>query len=166
MTNAEAVVVVEPETHLIEIGRPVRHTKLLFRKAFVWEKEVEDFVRSQMFGRTLNVCCGASALGDTRVDILPPPETTALPFRNGEFDTVISDPPWEISYYRRMRPFFECNRVCKVGGRVIYNAKWIPEARSVRLEEVYVRRTAQFGNVSVICLFTKLTDEYDEAGLR
>jgi len=42
--------------------------QLNLRPAFVWEKEVEDFVRERVKGYTLNVPCGTSKLGDIRLD--------------------------------------------------------------------------------------------------
>lgn len=63
---------------------------------------VEEWLRSMCIGRTLNVCCGASKVGDVRVDIDPKaPGLTEvgdlfnLPYGPGEFDTVICDPPFE-----------------------------------------------------------------------
>ena len=79
-----------------------------------------------------------------------------LPFPSNTFDTVVSDPPWKIGYYERFRPFFECIRVCKIGGRVIYNATWIPESTDVVLKNVYVRQDNTFSTTSVISVFKKV----------
>ena len=84
-----------------------------------------------------------------------------LPFEDNTFDTVISDPPWRIGFYHRMKPFFECVRVCKVKGRIIYNAYWIPTSKLVRLEEVWVRQDTDWSNTSVISVFEKISDVLD-----
>ena len=78
-----------------------------------------------------------------------------IPYKSNTFDTVVSDPPWKISYYERFRPFFVSVTVCKVSGRIIYNATWIPmtPSRDVKLVDVYVRQDNDFSNVSVISIF-------------
>jgi hypothetical protein len=77
------------------------------------------------------------------------------------FDTVVSDPPWKIGFYQRMKPFFECVRVCKVRGRIIYNAYWIPTSKFVELKEVWVRQDTDWSNTSVISVFKKTSDVPD-----
>jgi hypothetical protein len=54
-----------------------------------------------------------------------------------------------------MKPFFECVRVCKVGGTIIYNAYWIPASRYVELKEAWIRQDAEWSNASVISIFRK-----------
>ena len=65
-----------------------------------------------------------------------------LPFKDNTFDTVISDPPWKINFFKRMKPFFEAVRVCKIGGRIIYNCTWRPTLKCVQLQEVIIRTDA------------------------
>lgn len=58
-------------------------------------------------GRTLNVCCGMSRVGEVRVDLDPKSNRTQegdlheLNFPRASFDTVICDPPF--SFYNRFR---------------------------------------------------------------
>ena len=123
--------------------------QLMFREAFAWEKEVEDLVKENMQGYTLNVPCGKCKLGDERLDIDPNMSMREaynmfkqkLPYKNSVFDTVISDPPWKIGHYFRPRLFFELVRVCKVGGRIIYNATWIPTSKYTRLVNCFIRQS-------------------------
>lgn len=141
--------------------------QLLFREAFIWEKEVEDFVRERMKGYTLNVPCGTSKLGDIKLDVDPKLSMREaynffkdkIPYEKNTFDTVISDPPWKIGHYFRPRLFFELVDVCKVGGTIIYNAVWIPTSKLVKLKEVWIRQSSQFSNVSIISVFEKVTDK-------
>lgn len=141
------------------------HEKL--RDSWVWSGDIESFIKQRIKGRSLNICAGKSPLGDVRVDLDPKDRTIIradmidLPFENCEFDTVIQDPPWKIGFYNRFRPFYECVRVCKVGGRIIYNAYWIPTSDVVDLKEVYVRQDKAFTNTSVISIFEKTSDELD-----
>lgn len=138
---------------------------LKFIEAFIWEKEIEDFVKKNMRGYTLNVPCGQSELGDERLDINPNFSMREaynmfkqkLPYPDNTFETVISDPPWKMGHYFRPRLFFELVRVTKIGGRIIYNATWIPTSKHVKLIETWIRQSASFGNVSIISIFEKIS---------
>ena len=79
----------------------------------------------------------------------------SLEFDDETFDPVIFAPPWKLGYHQRFRPFYEAVRVCKVGGKIIYNATWIGHAENTEIEEVWVRRDSHWGNVSVITIFRK-----------
>lgn len=128
---------------------------------WVWDKTVNEFVKSKVVGYSLNVCAGLSPVGDVRVDLDPKKkgvgmaDMNKLPFTDNSFDTVISDPPWKIGLFQRMRPFSECVRVCKPGGRIIYNCTWRPVSRYVVLEEAVIRTDNNWSNVSVIWIFKK-----------
>jgi len=138
--------------------------KTQLRESWVWSQKVEKLVKSRIIGKSLNVCCGLSEIGDVKVDIAPLKEgiikadMNELPFKDNSFDTVVSDPPWKLNFFKRMRPFFECVRVCKVGGRVIYNATWIPTFKYVELKEVIIRQENSFTNCSIISIFEKTAD--------
>lgn len=140
--------------------------QLDFRPAFMWEKEIEDFVKEKATGFTLNVPCGKSEIGDERLDIDPDLSmrgaydmfSNHLPYDNNTFDTVISDPPWKMGHYFRPRLFFELIRVCKVGGQIIYNATWIPTSKFTKLKETWIRQSSQFSNVSIISIFEKIAN--------
>jgi len=131
-------------------------------KSWIWNETVTEFVKSRIHGSSLNVCAGNNPICDMNLDLDPQDKSIirgdmiSLPFDHESFDTVISDPPWKIGYYQRMKPFFECVRVCKVGGRIIYNATWIPTSKMVELEEVVIRRDTEWGNVSIISIFKRV----------
>jgi hypothetical protein len=135
--------------------------------SWIWNESVSDFIRNKTEGYSLNVCAGTSDIGDVRVDLDPKDkgilkaDMIDLPFDNCTFDTVIQDPPWKIGFYRRMKPFFECVRVCKVGGKIIYNAYWVPTSKAVKLLETLIRQDKPWTNTSIISVFEKVTDEYD-----
>ena len=139
-----------------------KDTKL--QKCWVWNRSVNDFISSKREGYTLNCPNGMSMIGDVLADIEPrykdaiKVDMTDLPFMDNTFDTVIQDPPWKIGYYKRMKPFFECVRVCKIGGKIIYNAYWIPESKCTVLKELHIRQDKQFTNASVISIFEKIKD--------
>lgn len=141
--------------------------RLQFKPAFRWEREVEEFVRSRMAGYTLNAPCGHSTLGDVFVDndleIVPEgrnfhhADMMKLPFADQTFDTVISDPPWHLNLFHRPRQFFELFRVCKVGGKILFNATWFPSSKYdvFDIEELYVRSSANFANASLLMTIRK-----------
>jgi hypothetical protein len=132
-----------------------------FEDCWRWPESFERFVRERVEGYTLNVCAGESDIGDVKADAEPRQDGVLkadmrnLPFETASFDTVVSDPPWKIGYYQRFRPFFECVRVCKPGGKVIYNATWLPESDECRLDTVRVRQDAEFSDASIVAEFTK-----------
>ena len=140
----------------------------IIKESWVWNGTVEEFIESKIEGYSFNICAGRSKLGNVKLDLDPYDKSVIrgnmikLPCSNNLFDTVIQDPPWKIGFYHRMKPFFECIRVCKVGGKIIYNAYWIPDSKAVELKEVYVRQDKPFTNTSIISIFEKITDEYDE----
>ena len=140
--------------------------KTRLQQVWVWNQSVIDFVTSRIHGFSLNVCAGKNPLCDVNLDLDPTDRSIIkgdmrlLPFEPGTFDTVISDPPWKIGYYERFRPFFECVRVCRVGGTIIYNATWIPMTPSgdAELQEVWVRQDSNYTNVSILSIFRKVAD--------
>ena len=136
----------------------------ILQDCWIWNEKVTDFVKDKIEGYSLNVCAGKNPLCDVNLDLDPKDKSILkgdmrlLPFPSNSFDTVVSDPPWKIGYYERFRPFFECVRVCKVGGHIIYNATWIPSCPSgdVKLIACYVRQDNDFSNASVISYFKKI----------
>ena len=139
------------------------HARL--QECWVWNNTVEEFVKTKIKGYSLNICAGKSPLGDVKIDLDPQDSSVLkgdmrqLEYPDCTFDTVIQDPPWKIGYYQRMKPFFECVRVCKVGGTIIYNAYWIPKSDDVKLEETWIRQDADWANCSVIAVFKKIKHE-------
>ena len=150
------------------MANPILPKKLILQESWVWEKEVDDFVRQRMKGYSLNVPCGKSKLGDVRVDLEQHDSKTRiadmkdLPFETNTFDTVISDPPWKIGFYDRFRQFFELVRVAKVDGTIILNSTWIPYASNSELLEHWIKAKRDFTNVSIITVSRKTRTETPE----
>lgn len=134
----------------------------LLQPCWVWNHTVERFVRDKVKGYSINICAGKSSIGDVKIDLDPQNTSVikgdmkSLPYEDKTFDTVIQDPPWKIGYYDRWKPFFECVRICKVGGRIIYNAYWLPQSDDVKLEECFIRVDEPFTNASVLAIFKKI----------
>lgn len=136
-------------------------------RSWVWDKKVNDFARERIIGHSLNMCAGLSDVGDIKLDLDPQSdkvkkaEMNNIPYPDNTFDTVISDPPWKIGFFQRMKPFFEAVRVCKLGGRIIYNCTWKPISKCVELEEAVIRTDNNWANVSVIYVFKKIKNIED-----
>ena len=143
----------------------MKHVQI--RESWVWDGTIEAFIKYKIKGTCLNVCAGKSPLGDIKIDLDPQDNSVIrgdmikLPFDDCTFDTVIQDPPWKIGFYHRMKPFFECVRVTKLNGRIIYNAYWIPSSKATELEEVHIRQDKPFTNTSIISIHKKVSIEYD-----
>ena len=136
---------------------------LIFRRSWRWPHPIEEFFKLHFEGKySLNVCCGQSSIGTVRVDIDPESKANhiadmrELPFKDNVFDIVGSDPPWKLGFFQRFRPFYECIRVCKVGGIIIYNATWVSESNQAVEIERYSRSDLPFGMASVISVFRKI----------
>lgn len=141
-----------------------------FEDCWLWPDSVTRYVKENMEGRTLNVPCGKSQLGDVRADAEPKDDEVEkvdmreLPYDDASFDTVISDPPWKIGYHQRWKPFYECVRVTKPGGLIIYNATWVPESDQCEMEELRVRQDEAFTNASILSLHRRYPNQatFDE----
>ena len=145
-----------------------RNAKL--ERSWVWPENVTKLVESLIVGKSINVYSGLSKLGDVKVDLDPIPEFKTnhpelviadmnnLPFPTDSFDTVISDPPWKLTFFHRMKPFFECVRICKVGGHIIYNSYHRPVSKYVEVEQTYIRTDNNWANASIIWVFRKTSD--------
>jgi hypothetical protein len=142
----------------------VRNPKLRFKPAMRWEGPIEEFVISRSQGYVLNAPCGASMIGDVRMDSDTANRMATCfgdvhdlrdLFGDDAFDTVVSDPPWHLNIFQRPKMFFPLVEVCKIGGRIIYNAPWIPESKYAELEEIWIRQSAAFSNASILSVFKK-----------
>jgi SAM-dependent methyltransferase len=138
-----------------------------YTDAWNWPDDVQRFVREQLpDGRVLNVPCGGCRIGDVLVDAEPQSaevqqgDMMDLDFPNCSFDAVISDPPWkELNYFDRWQQFFECVRVTKPNGLIIYNATWEPYSDQVQVEGRYRRADGAFRQVSQITVFRRYPDQ-------
>lgn len=141
----------------------------ILQQCWIWNDTVTNFVKDRIKRYSLNVCAGKNPICSVNLDLDPQDKSILkgdmrlLPFKSNTFDTVVSDPPWKIGYYERFKPFFECVRVCKVGGTIVYNATWIPStpSKDVELIETFARQDNDFSNVSVISVFKKVKGNPD-----
>lgn len=149
-----------------------KNPKYKFQKTWAWPKEIENFIASKIIGRSLNVCCGQSELGDVKVDLFVKKKGVInadmynLPFKNGEFDTVICDPPWELPYHLRHKLLWELCRVLKKGGKLVLNTFWWPKSKTLEVEEWWVGiPNSTWRNVSLLIVACKIKTE-EEIGFK
>lgn len=119
--------------------------KTEFTHGWSWHTRLTEYVEDLLgdcTGPVANLCCGTSELGDVRVDKVATwvdsdgeeretaathiADATDLPFGDGEFAAVVTDPPWKVPPEVRVQLFSEAVRVVEAGGVVIHNAWWIP----------------------------------------
>jgi len=139
-----------------------------FIKAWSWPAEVEQFIADMCEGYTVHVCSGTSTLGDLRIDKYLPADKVAdmlsLPVDSYSADTVICDPPWGIPRHLRARLVYELRRILKVGGKLIFNAPWLPRAPGLQLESIWVAEsTAPMNDCGVISVFIKVPNKIAES---
>ena len=86
-----------------------------------------------------------------------------VPYPDKSFDTVVSDPPWRGKSESERRALFEeCIRLVDVGGLIIYNATWLPEAEKARLRKERFRQEDDFcGNPSFLTFYRRTADDLE-----
>lgn len=139
----------------------------------LWPEEVERFLQTLFVGKTLHVCCGKSLLGDVRLDAME--ETADIKcdaadmksvVSDGEFDTVLCDPPYNGKFQWNHDLLSELHRVASK--RIVFQHWFIPANPAGRykkyqngwcLSAVYVwQPRTYFGRVQVISVFDKVED--------
>jgi hypothetical protein len=97
----------------------------------LWPESIEDFLPTLFVGRTLHVCCGKSKLGDVRLDLNEPDADIQCDASNmrgfvgdGEFDTVLCDPPYNGKFQWNHDLLSELARVASK--RIIFQHWFIP----------------------------------------
>ena len=110
----------------------------------LWSDAIESFIESLFVGRTLHVCCGMSKLGDLRLDMNEPSadiHCDAADMRghvlDGEFDTVLCDPPYNGKFQWNHDLLSELARVAK--NRIIFQHWFIPATPQGRYKKAQER---------------------------
>lgn len=139
-----------------------KNPKYRFKKAWSWPEDVEKFLSSLLLSPSLHVCCGASKLGDVKVDLYYEAKNIIradmfnLPFRDNYFASVLTDPPWHLAYHLRPRLGKELCRVIRPGGVLIFNSPWrLGLTKSLNLEAVYFSDAPMWRNYPIIQIYRK-----------
>lgn len=136
----------------------------------LWPGEVEAVLEGLFIGTTLHACCGVSKLGDVRLDQdeKHKPDIIAdaadMPVEDGEYETVLCDPPYNGDHGWNHRLLAELARVAS--RRIIFQHWFIPAAPNGRyrkaqekfaLSEIYVwQPKTYFGRAQLVSVFDHL----------
>lgn len=150
-------------------GSAVIQSDHTFKASWKQPEDVDRYLRECIEPPSVNICSGKSPLGGVKLDAdrdLEPdivadavfkkdesPEY--LPFADAAFETVLFDPPWKLNYFNRQAGFFECVRICRPNGRILFNSRWLAESENTEIEEVVVRADDPWANVSTIAIHRK-----------
>lgn len=139
----------------------------------LWPESIESFLVGLLIGRTLHVCCGKSRLGNVRLDMYEESadiRCDAADMRgyvaDGEFDTVLCDPPYNGKFQWNHNLLSELARVASV--RIVFQHWFIPATHrglykkaqeKFVLTETYVwQPRTYFGRAQIISVFDLLTN--------
>ena len=164
----------QPAIHATNGSVPLAGTSHIYKVGKVlWPDAIEQFLREQFLGRTLHVCCGKSRLGDERLDMdesnEPDIVCDAANMRgvvmDGEFETVLCDPP----YNGKMQWNHDLlNELIRVSSRRVIFQHWFLPAKkdggykkahdSWKMSGCYLwQPRTYFGRVQVVSVFDKIT---------
>lgn len=146
-------------SHLYTVGR------------VLWPKSIESFLSTLFVGLALHVCCGKSKLGDVKLDlnetgadICCDASDMSGHVSDGEYDTVLCDPPYNGKFRWNHDLLSELARVAS--RRIIFQHWFIPADKFGRykkakerfsLSSVFVwQPTTYFGRAQIISVFDRL----------
>lgn len=112
--------------------------KYAFREGWAWsppvaayfERAVADLPRP-----LLHIMSGSSLLGDIRADFFHPAanlkaDAFKLPFPDGGAQSIVCDPPYNLTLQDRFKLGMELARVLPPLGRIVFKAPWpLPEGK-------------------------------------
>ena len=134
-----------------------------------WNKELEDFFRTQNHGLSLHVCCGLSDVGTVRLDIDHDSKANViadmfhLPFKREVFDTILCDPPYRMAYDKRLLFLYPLTALLKTGGHLLLKINWIPRLKGMKRLATWLYEGARYwGNLSVIIKYIKIRRTLDQ----
>lgn len=150
---------------------PLAGTSHLYTvKRVLWPKSIEQFLETRFVGRTLHVCCGLSLIGDVRLDLNQEGVDIRCDAANmrdvvgdGEFDTVLCDPPYNGKFRWNHDLLSELARVAS--RRIIFQHWFIPATskglykkaqEQFALSETFVwQPITYFGRAQIVSIFDR-----------
>ena len=135
----------------------------------LWPNEITEFLKAQFIGKTLHVCCGKSTLGDVRLDIDPDNNPDIICdasdmsecVKDGEYETVLCDPPYNGKFQWNHDLLKELIRIASK--RVIFQHWFLPARKdggykkahdTWKMSSCYVwQPRTYFGRVQVVSVF-------------
>ena len=157
----------QPAIHATRGAVPLAGTKHVYRvNKVLWPEAVSELLASLLIPTSLHVCCGKSLLGDVRFDADPANEPDVLgdaadlPFSDGEFESVLCDPPYNGKMQWNHDLLSELSRVAS--RRIIFQHWFIPADMQGRwkkwhrfeLRDAFIwQPRTYFGRAQVISVF-------------
>lgn len=120
----------------------------------LWPNAVESYLQEQLVGSSLHLCCGASKLGDVRLDADPKhsPDIVGDASKTGlkdqSFDTVLCDPPYNGIFRWNHDMLSELSRLARK--RIIFQHWFVPVDKIGRY-----RKNHKFNLVNLTCWMPK-----------
>lgn len=163
----------QPAIHKTRGDIPLVGTSHIYKvNKLLWHPHIEEFIFTQLVGKTLHVCCGKSLLGDIRLDLFEEDidikaDASRLPFSKDSFDTVLIDPPYNGKFQWNHDMLSEIGRVAKE--RFIFQHWFSPvdkngyfrKDHSFILTGLYAwMPKSYFGRMQIISIFDR--DYYEE----
>jgi hypothetical protein len=145
-------------------GNRSGRTGIHWRPAWEWPDKTKALILELLEDAPhpiLNVCSGATTLGDVTVDLHHPradvhADARCLPLGDETVGTVLMDPPWTIQDFRERHRFVcEAGRVLDTGGLLLIYAPWMPRPTWAELEGAWVRNQTRYRLPSAPVLVTK-----------
>lgn len=155
---------------------PLAGTSHIYRVSKkLWNDSIENVLEGLFVGRTLHVCCGKSLIGDVRLDADPAHEPDIVCdaadmsgcVEDGEYDTVICDPPYNGKFQWNHDLLTELSRVASK--RIIFQHWFIPANSkgqykkaqdTFTLTDVLVwQPKTYFGRVQVVSVFDAINKQ-------
>jgi len=149
---------------------PLAGTEYIYTvQKVLWPEQIEAFLKTQFVGKTLHVCCGKSLLGDVRLDmdesnnpdIICDASNMKDYVKDGEFETVLCDPPYNGKFQWNHDLLEELIRVAS--RRVIFQHWFMPVKKdggykkaheTWKMTGCYVwQPRTYFGRVQVVSVF-------------
>lgn len=150
-----------------------KRSNFKYKEAYSFPDDLERIILKYAHGYTLHIPCGKSGIGDVRVDYDPDVKPTIVwdmwDFPNHpecgkmKFDTVISDPIWNMTYGVRQQFGYLLRDFLKPNGTLIFNAPWILHIKGLKCERVYYREGyVTWANTALISIYRKINESLSE----
>lgn len=163
----------QPAIHATRGAVPLAGTSHLYTvKKVLWPDSIQEFLPSLFIGKVLHVCCGASRLGDVRLDrdpghypdIICDAANMREVVPDNSFDTVLCDPPYNGRMQWSHNVLSELARVASQ--KIIFQHWFIPANKYGRYKKAHEKfflsaafvwqGQAYFGRAQIISVFDRL----------
>lgn len=161
----------QPAIHKTRGSVPLAGTSHLYKvKKVLWPNSIEEYLESQLLGKSLHVCSGLSQLGDIRVDLdvdVAPNvivDAARLPFDSDSWDTLLCDPPYNGKFQWNHDMLSELSRVANK--RIVFQHWFIPANKhglykkaqeKFHLSDICVwQGQTYFGRAQIISIFDRI----------